>query len=164
MDFTVVTTDTQILQVAILAGEIWTEHFTPIIGADQVAYMLDAIQSKNAIAYQIRSKGFVYYLIENNSKPIGYCAIKTNEDSLFLSKLYIQKSMRRKGLGQKTIAFIRSIACKNMLDTITLTVNKNNLGPITAYEQMGFVNIGSVVQDIGGGFVMDDYKMQLNVK
>jgi hypothetical protein len=29
---------------------------------------------------------------------------------------------------------------------------------------MGFRNVGSLVQDIGNGFVMDDYKMEKTVR
>ena len=43
--------------------------------------------------------------------------------------------------------------------TITLTVNKNNSNSIKVYEKIGFINIEKLVQDIGCGFVMDDYKM-----
>ncbi len=38
----------QIDIVESLANEIWTEHYTPIIGKDQVKYMLDKFQSKDA--------------------------------------------------------------------------------------------------------------------
>jgi diamine N-acetyltransferase len=41
-----------------------------------------------------------------------------------------------------------------------LTVNKNNTGAISVYEKIGFRNVGSLVQDIGSGFVMDDYAME----
>ena len=87
MDYTQVLTDVQIRATAKLAREIWTEHFTAIIGADQVEYMLDKFQSENAIADQIQNKGYVYYLIEESKQAIGYCAIVLEEDELFLSKL-----------------------------------------------------------------------------
>jgi ribosomal protein S18 acetylase RimI-like enzyme len=45
-----------------------------------------------------------------------------------------------------------------------LTVNKNNVNAIKAYEKMGFRNVGSLVQDIGDGFVMDDYAMEKTVR
>jgi len=163
MNYIQVITDAQIKMVAGLARDIWTEHFTAIIGADQVSYMLDNIQSENAIAEQIRSKGYTYYLIEENEQPIGYCAIARQENALFLSKLYILKIMRGKGIARKTIDFIKAIAFEKKLEKITLTVNKNNIGPITAYEKLGFVNTGPIVQDIGGGFIMDDYKMELKL-
>ena len=71
--------------------------------------------------------------------------------------------MRGKGIARKTIDFIKTIALERNLGRITLTVNKNNIGPIAAYEKLGFVNTGPVVQDIGGGFIMDDYKMELKL-
>ena len=43
---------------------------------------------------------------------------------------------------------------------IYLTVNKNNINAIRAYEKLGFKNIESLVSDIGNGFVMDDFKME----
>jgi diamine N-acetyltransferase len=41
----------------------------------------------------------------------------------------------------------------------TLTVNRHNAGPIAFHQRMGFTIAGTLVQDIGQGFVMDDYKM-----
>lgn len=163
MNFTPVSTEKQIRQVAALACDIWTEHFTPVIGPAQVEYMLNTIQSEAAITDQIRNRRFQYFLLEDNTEPIGYCAIQLKPDQLFLSKLYILKSMRGKGLARKAIEFLTSIAREHKLDKITLTCNKNNTGPIAAYEKLGFANTGSVVMDIGQGFVMDDYTMQLNV-
>ncbi len=163
MDYTQVITDEQIRQTAGLAREIWSEHFTAIIGADQVEYMLETIQSEHAITDQIRNKGYVYYLIEDNGQGIGYCAIAHQEDALFLSKLYIRKAMRGKGLARRTIDFIKAIALEKSLGKIWLTVNKGNTGPIAAYEKLGFVKTDSMVQDIGSGFVMDDYRMELKL-
>jgi hypothetical protein len=42
-------------------------------------------------------------------------------------------------------------------------VNRHNSDTIKAYESLGFQNVGTVVQDIGGGFVMDDYQMEQQV-
>ena len=163
MECTQVITDVEISKTAELAREIWTEHYTSIIGSDQVEYMLDKFQTENAIADQIQNKGYVYYLIEESKQTVGYCAIAQEGDELFLSKLYILKTMRGKGIARKTIDFIKIIALKRKLRRITLTVNKNNIEPISAYEKLGFVNTGPVVQDIGEGFVMDDYKMELKL-
>lgn len=123
--------------------------------------MLDKFQSEKAISDQIQNKGYIYYLIEENKKALGYFAFIQEKDALFLSKFYIRKTMRGRGIARKTIDFIKSIALEKKLESITLTVNKNNIEPIAAYEKLGFVNIGPIVQDIGGGFIMDDYKMEL---
>ena len=44
-----------------------------------------------------------------------------------------------------------------------LSVNKHNTRAIAAYRRNGFVIAESVVTDIGGGFVMDDYVMAKNL-
>jgi RimJ/RimL family protein N-acetyltransferase len=155
-----VNNENQIDIVESLAREIWTEHYTPIIGKDQVEYMLDKFQSKDAISHQIESEGFLYFLIEEEGKYIGYLGVQAKGLELFLSKIYVHASNRGKGFGKKAIQFLENLANKLHLNKISLTVNKNNIKSIKAYEKMGFKNLGPVVQDIGSGFIMDDFKME----
>lgn len=157
--FIEVLTEEQIEIVESLAAEIWTEHYVPIIGKEQVDYMLDRFQSKESISDQIRS-GFLYFLIKEDKQFIGYIGVRQKGDELFLSKIYVRSSERGKGLGKKAIHFIERLAKEKGLGKIVLTVNKNNRVAIKAYEKLGFKNLGSVIQEIGGGFVMDDYKME----
>jgi len=159
MNIEKVSTEPQIETVAWLAFEIWNQHFTPIIGKAQVDYMVDKFQSKRAITEQIEG-GYSYYLLKADGDYIGYTGICPKEDELFLSKLYIRASQRGKGYGRKAIEFIEKLVREKGLGKITLTVNKNNTDTIRAYEKFDFKNVGPTVQDIGGGFVMDDYKME----
>ena len=159
-----VSDDNRISVVENLAYSSWREHFTPIIGGPQVEYMLEKFQSKAAILDQIENQGYLYYLFEDeNSGWIGYCAVVPQPEELFLSKLYIAAEDRRRGFGRRALEFIENLARDNGLSKITLTVNKNNAGPINAYKKLGFVITDSVVTDIGGSFVMDDYKMQKSI-
>ena len=48
-------------------------------------------------------------------------------------------------------------------EAMYLTVNKYNELGIRAYEGTGFETIDSVETDIGGGFIMDDYIMELKL-
>ncbi len=160
IEFIKVQTQTEIQQVADLAQLIWNEHYTPIIGKAQVDYMVANFQSPPAIHDQLK-KGYAYYLIEYENKPVGYFSIlsQKTEKTLFLSKIYVDKSSRGKGLARKSIEFIQVLSENQGLKSIWLTVNKNNLDSIRAYQKMGFEIEQSLLQDIGGGFVMDDYKM-----
>jgi RimJ/RimL family protein N-acetyltransferase len=54
-------------------------------------------------------------------------------------------------------------ALANSLNRVILRVNKHNRIAVAAYERIGFVNRGSIVSDIGSGFSMDDYRMQLDL-
>ena len=143
-----------------LAGKIWTEHYVPIIGSAQVDYMLDKFQSKEAVFNQITNEGYLYYIIRDNDKNIGYIAVQPKADELFLSKLYVKSSERGKGYGKEAMRFIEEIIKEKKLKSIILTVNKNNLNSIKAYKKMGFKCVDAIIQDIGNGFVMDDYIMK----
>jgi RimJ/RimL family protein N-acetyltransferase len=157
--FIEITTETHIAAVVALAAVIWTEYYTPIIGKEQVLYMLGKFQSKDAVFEQLKS-GYRYFLIEEDGQFIGYFAIQPKGDELFLSKIYLKASARRKGYGGNAVRFLNTLAREGGFRKITLTVNKNNFGSIKAYEKLGFKNLGSVIQDIGDGYVMDDYKME----
>ena len=153
----------QIQIVANLAYTIWNEHYAPIIGQEQVNYMVSSFQSTEAISRQIKSESYEYYIIHHLSEPSGYIAVKLIGNELFLSKFYIIGEKRGIGLGKEGMGFILNRAKDLEATAVTLTVNINNTNSIKAYEKMGFIHIGSVVADIGAGFVMDDFKMRLNL-
>ena len=154
-----VTGTKQIATVETLAREIWLEHYTPIIGVNQVEYMLECFQTSAAIAGQIRN-GCRYYLIEKDGNAIGYVAFEPRASELFLSKLYVRTSERKQGYGRMALACAEAFARRRGLKTIFLTVNRNNTSSIRAYEKMGFAKSASLATDIGGGFTMCDYRME----
>lgn len=49
-------------------------------------------------------------------------------------------------------------------DELWLTLNKHNAGSIAFYEKMGFRKTEALVTDIGGGFVMDYWRMAIGVR
>jgi len=147
--------------VARLASEIWNEHYVPIIGQEQVDYMIEKYQSEPAISNQIEKEGYTYFLIYAGKDAVGYLGMQIREQDLFLSKYYVHSSQRGKGYGREALEFIQEYAREQGLQGISLTVNKFNSNSIAAYEKMGFLNLGPTVADIGNGFIMDDYKMRL---
>lgn len=147
--------------IANLAKSIWTQHFTPIIGKNQVDYMLKLFQSKTAIANQI-NQGVEYFLVKKDDKLAGYVAIKYQTDKLFISKFYLSSEFRGQGLAKQMLQLIENLAKQNELYQLELTVNKLN-NACQAYLKLGF-NIESSIQiDIGEGFIMDDYLMVKNL-
>lgn len=160
-DIVEVHTKAQIAETARLAGEIWRQHYAPIIGQAQVDYMLEKFQSEAAIAAQI-ADGYEYYLLADEGESAGYIAIvpEPQQSSLLLSKIYVLDAKRGCGYGRKMMSFAEELCRQRQLKTLWLTVNKNNSASIAWYTQMGFANAGPIVQDIGNGFVMDDYRME----
>lgn len=147
----------QIEQVALLAGQIWHQHYQELLGEAQINYMVEKFLSAPVITQQI-AEGYRYYLAVCDGAPCGFCAAKREEQRMFLSKVYVLKEFRRRGIAA---AFLRQVTEDAQgLAGIYLTVNKNNAGSIEAYRRLGFVTVDAVVTDIGGGFVMDDYIME----
>ncbi|MFD2724642.1 GNAT family N-acetyltransferase [Hyunsoonleella rubra] len=153
----------QFKSIESLADEIWRQHYTPIIGIDQVKYMLKRFQSIEAIQQQIQD-GFLYFILKFKSEEAGYISIKKDKEALFLSKIYVLKSLRGHGIGKKAMDFIERKAQETHCTSIQLTVNKNNVNSIKVYENMGFVKEADIIIDIGNGFVMDDYRMRKGIK
>ena len=150
---------TDLLLVEQLAHTIWHEYYIPIIGLDQVVYMLDKYQTVESMEGQIKSGSF-YYLIYYNKRPVGYLSFKKEQNLIFLSKIYVLHNFRGKKIGLTAMSFIENKAKEFGLSKIQLGVNKYNENTIDVYKKLGFKNIGPSITDIGGGFIMDDFKME----
>ena len=154
----------QIADVANLAQEIWQEHYLPIVGQQQIDYMLEKFQCEQAITKQL-TDGYEYYSVAYNGCSAGYMAVISNvsDTSLMISKIYVRKSDRGHGLGKQMLEFTEALCRQRSIKKIWLTVNRHNRHSIEWYSRMGFTNIGSIVQDIGGGFIMDDFRMEKDI-
>ena len=154
-----VTTPQGIEVVVALAQEIWHEYFPGVISTAQVEYMLNRFLSAEEISRQIAS-GYGYYLISRDSVNEGFFAVVPEKgNSLFLSKLYVLKASRGRGLASEGMAFIESLCRAQGRERLWLRVNIHNKPAIEVYQHMGFLIEDSLMEDIGGGFVMDDYIM-----
>jgi len=123
--------------------------------------MLQKFQSARAIRQQIDS-GYTYLLAQQDGNNIGYAGIHLDitANALQLSKFYLLKEKRSQGFGRLFMEHIESICHQQHIDRIWLTVNRHNVGPIAAYRRMGFIKTDEIVQDIDGGYVMDDFIME----
>ena len=146
--------------LASLASSIWHEYFPCILSESQIDYMVDRFQSEHAMRSQISEKGYRYYFIVSEGDIIGYTGLVPEGDVLFISKVYLEKEHRGKGLGTQAIKCIFDICSKEGFRSAYLTVNRGNAKAIRAYERNGFKAVRTQVTDIGNGFVMDDYVME----
>lgn len=157
-------TDEDVHALATLASQIWNEYFINIITQEQIDYMVEKFQSYKALHNAIENENYTYFLAYENDKMIGFCGVKPDGERLFLSKLYLHSDCRGKGyssiLLRKAIAFAKELN-KN---AIYLTCNKFNTHSLDVYKKKGFSTIDAVQTDIGRGFIMDDYIMQLDIE
>lgn len=140
-----------------LAKEIWTQHYTPIIGKDNVEYMLGQFQTCTAIKADI-DQGFEYYIAFLDGIPCGYTSV-TLRDGVFLSKLYMKKEHRGKGLGKTLFNKTLDFAKKHNQERIWLKCYKHN-PTLSVYYKLGFEVVENVISDFGNGCLMDDYVLE----
>jgi GNAT superfamily N-acetyltransferase len=155
-----VTTATQVANVARMAREVWNEYYVSLIGQAQVDYMVAKFQSAVAMQAQVDS-GYEYFHIRQSGVNVGYAAIRHDaaDARIFISKLYLLAAHRKAGAGRQTLELIERMARERGATHLWLTVNKGNAS-VQAYERLGFRIVEAMVMDIGGGYVMDDYKME----
>ncbi len=149
-------------RIAELAHVIWRDHYIPLIGEEQVSYMLEVLQSAEAIKTAM-DDGVCYYLIQDAENDLGYLAYEQRSDHCFLSKLYVLAAQRGRGLGRAGLGMLRREASLAGNQRIRLTVNKDNAASIAWYQAQGFEIIDDIVIDVGSGYVMDDYLMELSL-
>jgi len=148
----------------LLAREIWTQYFPGIIPDEQIEYMLEQSYSHESIQRDILDSRICYELIMSLGKVAGYAAHGPKKlFSYTVHKLYIGHSYQHCGLGRYCMDHIINVARGQQCNNVKLAVNKKNHQAIDAYHKWGFTIKKEVVDNIGGGFVRDDYIMQKNI-
>ena len=144
--------------IANLAKIIWQKHYVPIIGEEQVNYMLSNIYSKNSLTEQTQDKKHVFYLIQEVDNTIGFVSISSeNKTDYWIHKFYVLQNNQNKGIG--SFVFNEVLKQMNQPKTIRLTVNRQNFKSINFYFKLGF-KIEKVADfDIGNGYFMNDFVM-----
>lgn len=154
-----------VFNISTLAGIIWRHHYAGIISLAQIEYMLAQRYQPDLIREQLKNPGIWWRKLVLEENVIGFsCCMRTaNPGELKIDKLYIHCNHHRQGYGRKFIADAIAILKKNNLQSLILTVNKQNQTAIAAYQHYGFEITSDSIVDIGGGFFMNDYLMTLDL-
>jgi ribosomal protein S18 acetylase RimI-like enzyme len=142
-----------------LAAEILHEVYDPIIPSEHTDYFLIEFQTEYAIRSQIENENFNYYLLNFDTKAVGYLGIQKLGEKLILSKLYILKSFRGKKIGKEALEFVNRFATENRCNTIELTVNRENHNTVAIYQKNGFSIMQSIVNSFPNGHSVKDFEM-----
>jgi GNAT superfamily N-acetyltransferase len=158
MDFKEIKTAEEIERLVGLIQEIWPEVFIPIIGKEQVDYMLVHYQGKDVITAEIE-RGVRYFFIEDGERPVGYFAYSLEADYLAISKVYLKKEFRGRGLSSKVFSHFEKVAHNEKKEKLSLRVNRGNRQAIEVYLHRGFEIVKSVDQPLDR-FFLNDYVME----
>jgi RimJ/RimL family protein N-acetyltransferase len=155
-------TEKDIPVIAELADRIWKKHYVPFTGLTHVEYMLDLMYSPQSITRQMK-EGQNFTLLYEQGKPLGYIAISTKDHkNYFLHKFYIEVSEHGKGIGSKALDYI--LGTMRNLETVELTVNRQNYKSVNFYFKHGFIIKEVADFDVGNGFFMYDFVMTATAK
>ena len=153
--------ESKITEMSEIATEIVREHFDPIIGKAQNDYMIGKFQTADAVREQLEH-GYQYYFVDDRGHRIGFLAFYPKGGCMYLSKLYLYKTERRKGYARQMLDFVIQKARAAGRSSIELNVNRNN-SAVHAYEKLGFKLVRAEKNDIGAGYYMDDYVYCLEI-
>ena len=161
MNFKPIKTPTEIERLVELIQEIWPEVFIPIIGKEQVDYMLVHYQGKDVIAAEIE-RGVRYFFVEDDERPIGYFAYSLEADHLAISKVYLKKELRGQGLSSGVFSHFEEVARNEKKEKLSLRVNRGNKQAIEVYLHRGFEIVKTVDQPLDR-FFLNDYVMEKEI-
>ncbi len=146
-----------------LAFRIWPQTYDPIVGAQQVSYMLDMIYSDDALRQQMEnSQKFI--LGYSDELPIAFASYSEIEAGVFkLHKLYVLPDLQGQGIGKRMIEYVMDDMKKDNANMLILNVNRHNASAKSFYENLGFEQIREEDIDINNGYFMNDYVLGLSL-
>lgn len=153
-------TEEHLPAIAAVAALIWRACYPAITSMEQIDYMLAWMYSLETMTLELRS-GIRYERLLLDAELAGFASFGPLEipGTVKLHKLYLLPRHHGKGFGTLLLKHCETEARKLRAQRITLNVNKQNAKAIAVYQRNGFTITQSVVNDIGHGFVMDDYVM-----
>ncbi|MFN7044303.1 MAG: GNAT family N-acetyltransferase [Flavobacterium sp.] len=146
-----------------LTKKIWPVAYGEILSKAQLDYMIDKFYNETALCEQIEVKGHVFYLAQDdNGKYVGFLSYEINcePNRTKIHKIYVLPETQGTGLGRQFFELVKEKAIENKQKAIFLNVNKYN-NAIHFYTKLGFTKVKDEVIDIGNGYVMDDYVMEV---
>jgi len=148
--------------LAALARDIWYAHYSAIISAAQIEYMLGQRYHSDVVLAELRNDGMWWDKLMVVGGMAGFASyfLTGVPGEMKLDKLYVHPRHQRRGYGGMMIARAGEVAHSRGCSRLVLAVNKSNRSAIAAYLKHGFRIANAVTTDIGGGFVMDDYIME----
>ena len=150
--------------ISSLAEKIWPQTYSAYISEEQLRFMLDKMYNRGELLGQLES-GCIFLLASEDGKDVGFAGfsvIDPQNKTYKLHKLYVLPEMHGKGIGKILINEVVNLVAHEGGKTLQLNVNRNNNAK-DFYLKAGFNIKETVDLDIGNGFFMNDYVMELPI-
>lgn len=145
-----------------LSNTVWPATFKEILSAEQIKYMMEMMYSTDSLKKQMEEQHHQYVLAKEDTEYLGYLAIQHQQHYTKIHKIYVLPNLQGKGVGRKLIEYARDCAADNGYEYLTLNVNRYNKA-LDFYKHLGFAVDGVEDNDIGNGYLMEDYIMKMNL-
>ena len=144
-----------------IAEQTWWPTYEPLLGKEQVTFMLGEIYSREKITDQVENNKQSFLLLLEDDKPVAFAAYSPREEypEIYkLHKLYCLPVTQGKGYGKVLINEVIDKTKQAGKQTLDLNVNRHNNAK-SFYEKMGFKI--AYQEDIPiGPYWMNDYVMR----
>lgn len=147
-----------------LTKKIWPVAYGTILSKAQLDFMIQKFYNETALQ-ELMQKGHVFYLAQDEKENyVGFVSYEINSvpDKTKIHKIYVLPETQGTGLGRQFFELVKEQAKVNNQKAIFLNVNKYN-NALHFYTKLGFSIVNGEVIDIGEGYVMDDYIMELGI-
>ena len=157
-------TETDIPLIRELAEISWNSAYADILSRNQIDYMLSLMYSADEISAHLQNPNYHYYLIFDDNIAVGFIGYEHHyePETTKLHRIYLIDEAKGKGCGKQALNFLKKQVSEQGDNRIILNVNKENKARYV-YESQGFNIYKEDVFDIGNGFVMDDYLMEIRL-
>lgn len=151
--------EAEIDAVVNLAHAVWHAHYPGIISSAQIDYMLGQ-RYKPALIRQLLARGDAWFVARAGASVAGFAHVYAlGEGDCKLDKLYVAADVQRHGVGALLLERAERYAREHAGNRLVLRVNRHNAQALAAYRKYGFTVATEIAEDIGNGFVMDDFVM-----
>jgi ribosomal protein S18 acetylase RimI-like enzyme len=143
--------------------QVWPQTYTPIVGAEQVRYMLNSFYAPESLQKQMESS-HQFIIGYDDELPIAFASWSELSPGIYkLHKLYIVKTQQGRGAGRFMIDYIIGELRELGATELRLNVNRYNYPAMAFYEKTGFAKIAEEDIDIGNGYFMNDYVLSREI-
>ncbi|MDQ2718582.1 MAG: GNAT family N-acetyltransferase [Bacteroidota bacterium] len=146
-----------------LAHSIWPSAYGEILSESQLKYMLEKIYSLLSLQNQFSVLKHQFIIVVDNETPVGFASYSLHKDDhkvFHLNKIYVLSQEQGKNIGKLVLNYVIDQIKNSGATSLQLNVNRNNKA-LHFYEKQGFKIIREEDIDIGEGYFMNDYVMEV---
>ncbi|MGF2411012.1 MAG: GNAT family N-acetyltransferase [Ferruginibacter sp.] len=152
---------TDIPLIRALTFAIWPQTYAALLTKAQIDYMLEMMYSESSLQKQMEADHCTFIIVYDDNKPVAFAAYKPTTPQVWkLEKIYVLASQQGKGTGKFIINYIVDEIKQQDAKALQLQVKRDNPAQ-HFYTKLGFTIIDTADFDIGNGYFMKDYIMEL---